>query len=83
MIEEKYVTAVVFAFNEEKHIKETLDSIESQKEVDKIIFIDDQSTDMTVDIVLNYEGKIEIEIYKNENKGKANAAAGPAALDDF
>ena len=75
MIEEKYVSAVVFAFNEEKHIKETLDSIESQKEVDKIIFIDDQSTDMTVDIVLKYEGKIEIEIYKNENKGKANAFA--------
>lgn len=75
MIEGKSVTAIIFAYNEEKYIRHTLDSIVIQKEVDKIIFIDDQSTDNTVEIVNEYNFQIEIKSYRNQFKGKANAFA--------
>jgi glycosyltransferase involved in cell wall biosynthesis len=75
MIEGKSVTAVIFAYNEEKYISDTLRSILEQKEVDKIIFVDDQSTDNTIKIVKDFNSDLEIEVHTNKNKGKANAFA--------
>lgn len=54
------ISAVISAYNEEKKIKDCLDSL---KWVDEIIFVDNNSTDNTLEIAKSYTSKI----YKREN----------------
>jgi len=76
MIKNKVVDIVMFVYNEEKHISEQLDSLIVQKEfINKIIIIDDFSTDDTYLKVEDYKSEIEIEFKKNKIKGKINALA--------
>lgn len=49
------ISAVISAFNEEKKIGECLESV---KWVDEIIFVDNNSTDKTVEIARKYNAKI-------------------------
>jgi glycosyltransferase involved in cell wall biosynthesis len=56
------ITAVVLTKNEEKNIKECLESI---KWCDEIILIDDESKDKTVKIAQNYKAKVFVNPLKN------------------
>lgn len=69
------VTAVMFVYNEEKYIGEMLSSIYNQTiPVTKIIVVDDYSTDETLKIVQEYQGRYgNIDIYKSTQKGKVFA----------
>lgn len=70
------LSVVISAFNEEKKIKECLESV---KWVDEIIFVDNMSTDSTARIAREYTGKIysqkndpfNIDIQKNFGIEKA------------
>ncbi|MDD5181714.1 MAG: glycosyltransferase family 2 protein [Candidatus Nanoarchaeia archaeon] len=63
--------AVIPAYNEERHIKSVLER--TRKYVDKIIVVDDGSTDNTARIARKVPG-IEI-IQSKENRGKADAVS--------
>lgn len=75
MIDGKTFTALIFAYNEEQYILEALESVLVQKGLDRIVFIDDQSTDNTLDIVSQINSEIPIQTFVNTKKGKANAFA--------
>ena len=71
----KKVTVVVPAYNEEKTIRKTLDSLLKlnwPKSKLQIIVVDDGSTDNTSSIVIEYMKK-GIALIVQENKGKGNA----------
>ncbi|RLG14394.1 MAG: hypothetical protein DRN66_02130 [Candidatus Nanohalarchaeota archaeon] len=71
----KKVTVVVPAYNEEKTIKKTLDSLlklDWPKSKIQIIVVDDGSTDSTSSIVTEYMKK-GIALIIQENKGKGSA----------
>tara|TARA_Y100000310_G_scaffold341240_1_gene439772 strand:- start:348 stop:1217 length:870 start_codon:yes stop_codon:yes gene_type:complete len=71
MIENKNITAVMFVQNEEKFIAESLSFLLEQTiPVEKIIVVDDFSTDNTREIVMNYE---KIDLIQNNKKGMAYA----------
>ena len=71
MINNKTITAVMFVYNEEKYIDESLRSILNQTVlIDKIIVVDDFSTDNTRAIIRNYK---QVELIRNEKKGMAYA----------
>ena len=66
------VSIIIPAFNEEKVIKKTLDSmLETQYPRKEIIFVDDGSTDSTLEIARQYKDKITV-LHK-PNGGKASA----------
>ncbi|MDX1441581.1 MAG: glycosyltransferase [Nitrosopumilaceae archaeon] len=66
------VSIIIPAYNEEKVIQKTLESmIETQYPRKEIIFVDDGSTDKTLEIAKNYKDSI-IVLHK-ENGGKASA----------
>jgi glycosyltransferase involved in cell wall biosynthesis len=48
------ITAIILTFNEEKNIKDCIDSI--YQKVNQIIVVDSFSTDKTIEIVQSYEG---------------------------
>jgi glycosyltransferase involved in cell wall biosynthesis len=69
------VSVVVAAYNENKYLKQALSSILNQENVNlEIIFVDDQSTDATLEIAKQL-GAVDqrIKIFENKNKGKCNA----------
>jgi len=72
----KTIDVIIPAYNAEKFIKRTLQSVVSQTHLpEKIIVVDDGSTDKTVDIIENFKKNslVRIDIYKQENRGP-NAA---------
>jgi glycosyltransferase involved in cell wall biosynthesis len=75
MINDKTIAAVIFAYNEEKYLGQMLDSIINQTiKIDKIIVVDDYSTDGTKDIIHKYqEQSSNIEYCLSERKGKIYA----------
>ena len=67
------VVVLLSAYNGEKDLREQIDSILRQKDVDiKIIIRDDGSTDKTVNIVDSYHDE-RIVLLKGENLGYANS----------
>ncbi|MDD6323169.1 MAG: glycosyltransferase family 2 protein [Bacilli bacterium] len=69
----KKVCIIVPVFNEEKHLKTCLNSLVNQTLKDiEIIAIDDNSTDNSLNILMNYSKKYnQIKVYQNlENKGQ-------------
>ena len=80
MIDDKTISAVMFVYNEEKYIHNSLQSIMNQTvKVDRIIVVDDFSTDSTRDIIKKYE---KVELISNNNKGKAYACETGLKLVD-
>ena len=75
MIDNSTISAIVFIFNEEQYISQMIDSIVNQSvKVDKIIIVDDFSTDRTVEVVERYQTEYaEIELIRNSKKGKVYA----------
>ena len=74
------ITAVMFVYNEEKYINESLRSLLDQTvPVDKIIVVDDFSTDNTRSILERYN---EVDIVRNEKKGMAYACETGLELVD-
>ncbi len=72
----KTVDVIIPAYNAEKFIERTLKSVVSQTHLpEKIIVVDDGSTDETVNVIKNFKkkSKVEIDIYRQENRGP-NAA---------
>ena len=66
------ISVIIPAYNEEKVIKQTLESlIETQYPRKEIIFVDDGSTDNTLEVVKQFKDKIII-LHK-KNGGKASA----------
>jgi len=66
------VTIIIPAFNEEKVVKKTIESIiESQYPKKDIIVVDDGSTDNTLRVASNY--KNQITVLHKKNGGKASA----------
>jgi cellulose synthase/poly-beta-1,6-N-acetylglucosamine synthase-like glycosyltransferase len=66
------VSVIIPAYNEEKVIKQTLESmVETQYPRKEIIFVDDGSTDGTLEIAKQF--KKEIMVLHKENGGKATA----------
>jgi len=66
------ISVIIPAFNEEKVIKKTIESIiETQYPRKEIIIVDDGSTDNTLDIAKHF--KDEIIVLHKENGGKASA----------
>ncbi|MDH3677741.1 MAG: glycosyltransferase [Nitrosopumilus sp.] len=66
------VSVIIPAYNEEKVIRSTLESmIETRYPQKEIIFVDDGSTDRTLDIARQF--KNEIIVLHKENGGKASA----------
>jgi len=75
MIEGKSISAVLFIRNEEKYISQMLDSILQQiVQVDKIVIVDDFSTDKTKVVIDKYilQGA-PIKYLENTKRGKAYA----------
>ena len=71
----KKISVVISAFNEEKNIKDCLESV---KWADEIILVDNSSTDKTVDIAKKYTAKIYkrpnlVMLNKNKNFGFTKA----------
>jgi len=72
----KTVDVIVPAYNAEKFIAKTLESVVSQTHLpEKIIIVDDGSTDGTISIINDFKNnsKVKIELYRQENRGP-NAA---------
>ncbi|MDH3619213.1 MAG: glycosyltransferase family 2 protein, partial [Nitrosopumilus sp.] len=66
------VSVIIPAYNEEKVIKKTLESmIETHYPRKEIIFVDDGSTDNTLEIARQF--KNQITVLKKDNGGKASA----------
>ncbi len=69
------VTVAIPAYNEEKTIAATIDSVlalDYPKEKLEIIVVDDGSTDNTLQIIKQYGGK-GVKIFHKENGGKGSA----------
>ena len=71
MINNNKITAVMFVHNEEKYINESLCSLLEQRiPIEKIIVVDDFSTDNTREIIRKHE---RIDLIQNKIKGMAYA----------
>ena len=76
MYKDKTVCVVIPAYNEEKLISRVLETMPDY--VDKIVVVDDKSTDRTAEIVRSYAGQSNdriILIQHNENEGVGGAIA--------
>ena len=76
------VSIIVAAYNSEKYILETLESIEKQTYKNyEVIIIDDFSTDNTKEIVLRFiEGKSNYKVYTNK-KNQGTVCSRNSAID--
>lgn len=74
-MKERKVTVIIAAYNAEKYLKETLESIVSQTIDDyEICVVNDGSTDHTRDILSEYENKYEyFHVIDKENGGPSSA----------
>ncbi len=75
---EKRITVIVPMFNEEENIRYCVDILRSQTNQNfEVIFIDDGSTDRTVDFLKKYLNKVTIsfnyKLIQQKNKGAAQA----------
>ena len=67
------ISVVIPCFNEQNYIEETINDILNKTNVDEIIFVDDASTDRSVEIVQNIKNT-KIKIIKNsKNLGKGES----------
>jgi len=66
------VTAVVPVYNEEKTVKGVLEVLNLSKDIDKIIVVDDGSTDKTPDIIKRLKTNKMEYIKLKRNIGKDN-----------
>lgn len=68
------VSIVTPVYNEEKYLRYTLDSVKEQtyKKIEHIV-VDDGSTDATREILQEYEGKYDLKIIQQPNKGRPSA----------
>lgn len=75
MIDNQRIAAVMFVRNEAQYISEQIESILNQSvEVDRIIIVDDHSTDNTREIIDRYaKGNPKITCLASKKKGKAYA----------
>jgi len=73
-LDEKKVSIVMCTYNGEKYLKEQIESIISQTyPIHEFIIQDDNSTDNTIDILLNYEKKYPyIHVFRNEKQKGIN-----------
>lgn len=70
-IPEPFISVVIPAYNAEKYIEETLDSVRAQTFSDyEILVVDDGSTDRTVQIASGYDG---VQLLLQKNRGAAAA----------
>lgn len=68
-----FVSVIIPAWNEEKSVKKTMNSILSSNYPSfEVIFIDDGSTDKTLELARKFESK-NVRIFTKENGGKASA----------
>jgi cellulose synthase/poly-beta-1,6-N-acetylglucosamine synthase-like glycosyltransferase len=69
------VSVVIPAYNEEKWIGKTLDSLVAQKTTEKfeVIVVDNVSTDKTAEIVRSYNRKLQIKLIKEKKKSRGAA----------
>jgi glycosyltransferase involved in cell wall biosynthesis len=72
MNKRKSVSAIVPTYNEEKTVSKVIDTLLKNNLIDEVICINDGSTDTSMDVLNQYEGKIEIVDLK-ENYGKGFA----------
>ena len=77
---EDKVTVLIPAFNEENRIMETVKAINSSSLIDRIIVIDDGSTDDTFEVVKN-QGIEVYKLAKNQGKGAALEYGIKKAMD--
>ncbi len=69
-------TAITCVFNEEKTIRNVIESVSESLIVDEIIIVNDGSTDNTKKIIEELKKNIEItDIHLKKNKGKGYAMA--------
>lgn len=66
------VSVVICAYNEEKHIAQTLKDLLRCKTADEIIVVNDGSKDKTLKILKGFGGRIKLVSYRR-NKGKGYA----------
>lgn len=68
------ITVLMSTYNGEKYLKEQIDSLLRQKEVELLIFVrDDGSTDSTKDILDSYKKQGILDWYDGKNIGPANS----------
>ena len=68
------VSVIIPVFNSEKYIRETIESVFTQKYTDyEIILIDDGSTDRTEEVTKRYLEKRNFYYIKQPNRGPAAA----------
>ncbi len=80
MINNETITVVIFVYNEENYINESLSAVLNQTvQVDEIIVVDDFSTDSTKDIVQQYS---EVHLIPSKKKGMAYACETGLKLVD-
>jgi len=71
---EKKVSVIINAYNEERDIGDCLDSLVGQGFDDfELIVVDDGSTDKTIDIVKSYSDKFDLKIHRTEHIGLQKA----------
>lgn len=63
---DRLISVIIPAYNEEKNIKRSLDSIVNQKLLGEVIVVDDHSTDRTPEILKEYENRGKIKIVRNK-----------------
>jgi glycosyltransferase involved in cell wall biosynthesis len=76
------ITAVIPAYNEEDIIEETILALQSLKEIDKILVVNDGSTDATEEAARR-RGVQVINLTPNQGKGAALNAAIPYITTDL
>lgn len=71
------VSIVIPAFNEEKYIKNCLESLVSQKTRHKfeVIVVDNNSEDKTIQIVQKFKDRLDLKIVQEKKQGRGAARA--------
>ncbi len=74
-IEDQFKVSILLpTYNSEKYIKQTLDSIVKQVYKNyELVIIDNCSTDKTIEIINNYNNKINIKVFIKKTKNLAEA----------
>lgn len=69
------ISVVIPAYNEEKNIGRTLDSLVAQTTTQdyEVIVVDNASTDKTPEIVNKYKDKLNLKLVEEPNKGRGQA----------
>jgi len=74
-MQEKFVSAIVPVFNEEKSVAKVIEALLANNLIDEVICVNDGSTDNSLNILKNFEDKIKlIDLEKNCGKGFALVA---------